>query len=180
LVDIILENVWKHFKQRRIILPKTSKKQTGPRFVDLNINLNVPRKQLSAVKEALNAIFDLAGLKPSSGNIEKQKPAPAAKPGRPPKGRTPKTKKGQIKPAQKAKITKAVTQKKASKTLPKVAALIRSLRIEAGMSQKTLGGKMGVYQNTVSLLEIGKQKPNLDMAIKLGKALGTEHQKFLE
>jgi putative transcriptional regulator len=161
-------------------LPKISKKQTGSRFVDLNINLNVPRKQLSTIKEALKAIFDLAGLEPSSGQIEKSKPAPSAKPGRPPKGQTPKTKKGQIKPAQKAKIKKAAAQKKASKTLSKAAALIRSLRTKAGLSQKALAGKIGVYQNTISLLEIGKQKPNLDMAVKLGKALGTEHQKFLE
>jgi DNA-binding XRE family transcriptional regulator len=175
-----LEIPWKHFKQRRSILPKTSKKQTGSRLVDLNINLSVPRKQLSTVKEALNAIFDLAGLKPSSGKIEDPKSSPPAKLGRPPKGQTPKTKKGSIKPAKKAKIKKAATQKKAAKTLPKAAALIRSLRIEAGLSQKALAGKMGVYQNTISLLELGRQKPNLDMAVKLGKALGTGYQKFLE
>jgi plasmid maintenance system antidote protein VapI len=39
---------------------------------------------------------------------------------------------------------------------------------------------MGVYQNTISLLELGRQKLNLDMAVKLGKALGTGYQKFME
>jgi putative transcriptional regulator len=165
---------------RRSILPKTLKKQTGSRFVALNINLNVPRKQLSTVKEALNAIFDLAGLKPSPGKIEDPKSSPLAKRGRPAKNQTPKTKKGQIKPAKPAKTKKTPGRHPIVKNPSKIASLIRSLRTEAGMSQKALASKMGVYQNTISLLEIGKQKPNVDMAVKLGKALGTEHQKFLE
>jgi putative transcriptional regulator len=162
---------------RRSILPKTSKKQSGPRCVELSINLNVPRKQLSTVKEALNAIFDLAGLKPSPGKTEDPKSSPPAKRGRPPKGQTPTTKRGQAKPA---KTKKTPGRHPVVKNPSKIASLIRSLRTEAGMSQKALASKMGVYQNTISLLEIGKQKPNADMAIKLGKALGTEHQKFLE
>jgi DNA-binding XRE family transcriptional regulator len=134
-------------------LATRSKKQTATRFVELNINLKVPRKQYPKVEEALTAVLEVAGLKFVTGKSEKPKAPSARKPGRPP-----------------AAASKA----------PKTAVLIRDLRNKAGLSQKSLADKLGVRQNTVSLLETGRQKPNLDTAIKLGQIFETPHRNFFE
>jgi DNA-binding XRE family transcriptional regulator len=155
---------------RRTVLPRTSKKQTAGRSVALKINLSVPEKQLPSLKMAFDAILHLARLKFYSDVLENPTLSYPAKHGRPPKA----------KPATTAKVKKAPGRRPAGKKTSKIGALIRSLRTKAGMSQKALADKMGVYQNTVSLLELGKQKPNQNMAIKLEKALGTDHQKFLQ
>jgi DNA-binding XRE family transcriptional regulator len=163
-------------------MPARPQKQTASRFVELNLNLKVPRKQYPVVEEALTAVLDLAGLKRGSEKPEKSKTPPASKLGRPPKAKPVKAKTAKMQQPKPPKAKSAPSRRISAKNppKPKTAALIRDLRTEAGLSQKSLADKLGVRQNTISLLEIGKQKPNLDMAIKLGHALGTPHQSFLE
>ena len=199
-------------------MPARAKKPTAARFVEINLNLKVPRKQYPMVEEALTAVLDLAGVKfekddqpttppkPRIGRPPKAvldlaglKPEKADPPQAPPKpkiGRPPKAKPGKAKtgprkqpkgskakPAPKAKPVKMKTgPKKPAKTAPgrrsaadqktpETAALIRDLRIKAGLSQKALAEKLNTNQNAISLLEIGKRKPSLDMSIKLGQIL---------
>ena len=155
-------------------MPTTSKKQTAGRFVELNLSLKVPKKQYPMVEEALTAVLDLAGLK--AGSEKAEKPKLPAKPGRPPKAKPVKAKASPKKQAKPASGRRPAADKKA----PKSAVLIRDLRNKAGLSQKSLAEKLGVMQNVISLLETGRQKPNLDIAIKLGQALGFSHQSLLE
>jgi len=157
-------------------LPTTSKKQTAGRFVELNLSLKVPKKQYPMVEEALTAVLDLAGLKANSEKAEKPKPPSVAKPGRPPKAKPVRAKASPKKQAKPASGRRPAAEKKA----PKTAVLIRDLRNKAGLSQKSLAEKLGVRQNVISLLETGRQKPNLDMAIKLGQILKTPFQDFQE
>jgi len=133
------------------------------------------------VEEALTAVLDLAGLKPSSEKVEKPKSSSARKPGRPPKAKPVKAKTDQIKPPKPSKAKTAPGRRTATdKKTPKTAVLIRDLRNNAGLSQKALAEKLGVRQNTISLLELGRQKPNLDMAVKLGHILKTPFQDLQE
>ena len=88
------------------------KKQTVSRFVELNLNLKVPRKQHPQVEKALTAILDLVGVKASfeaAGKLKADKivSAPAPKTSRKPKDKPVKAKTGkQPKPA-KAKPAKS-------------------------------------------------------------------------
>jgi ribosome-binding protein aMBF1 (putative translation factor) len=134
------------------------------------MNFKIPVKQLPSLKGAIDAILDLAGLKFFSDILDNPILSYPAKRGRPPKA----------KHATSNKVKKAPGRRPNAKKTCKIGALIRSLRTKAGMSQKALADKIGVFQNTVSMLELGKQKPNENMAKKLEKALGAEHQKFLE
>jgi len=148
------------------------KKQTASRFVELNLNLKVPRKQYPLVEKTLAAILDLAGLKANTEadwkrKADKIKSAPAAK-----RGRKPKDKPVKMKPAQ--------GRKAAAKKISATAALIRDLRTKANLSQKALADKLGASQNIISIFETGKQKPNMDMAVKLGSIFKTPHQDFLK
>jgi DNA-binding XRE family transcriptional regulator len=153
-------------------MPARPKKKTAARFVELHINLKVPRKQYPMVEEALTAVLDLAGLKPVSEKAPKTPPASKAKAGRPAKAKPAKTGKKPAKPAP--------GRRAAGPKFPETAALIRGLRTKAGLSQKALAEKLGVWQNTVSLLETGKQKPNQDMAVKLGQILKAPVQNFVK
>lgn len=158
-------------------MPDRSKKQTTSRFVEFNINLKVPRKQFPMVEEALTAVLDLAGLKLGSEAADKSKTASVAKRrGRTSTAKPVKTETGQQKQAKPAQGRRTAIDKKP----PETAALIRTLRTEVGLSQKMLADKLGIRQNTISLLETGKQKPNLDMAVKLGQMLKTPFKNFMD
>ena len=166
-------------------MPTRSKKQTVSRFVELN--LKVPKEKFPLVEEAFTAILDLAGLKKVSSEKPGQaKTAPASKPGRKAKAKPVKAKPGRMKqpkPPKPAKTKASPGRRPAvgkNPPSPKIAALIRDLRTEAGLSQKALAEKLGASQNAVSLLETGRQKPNLDMAIKLGQILRTPFKGLLE
>jgi putative transcriptional regulator len=148
-------------------------------MTDFHINLRVLRKHSSIFQTALNSIISLVGAKIIEDAPAKPNAASPGRPGRKPKAQGSKTKTGTVKATKLAKAKKPASKKPGSKKPSFVAVLIKSMRNEAGLSQKALADKMGIAQNTVSLLESGRQKPKLDLAIKLGKALGTEHQKFL-
>ena len=148
------------------------KKQTASRFVELNLNLKVPRKQYPLVEKTLAAILDLAGLKANTEaegkrKADKIKSAPAAK-----RGRKPKDKTVNMKPAQ--------GRKASAKKISETAALIRALRTKAELRQKALADKLGVRANIISQLETGRQKPNLDMAVKLGSIFKIPYQDLMK
>jgi len=123
------------------------KKQIAGRFVE--VSLKIAKKKFPKVSEALAAVLALAGqpagLEPKTPRAAKAAPA---RPGRPRR-----TAAGQ------------------AAALPETAALIRDLRIKAGLSQKDLADKAGVSQNQISLLETGKQSLKPDLAKKLGRLL---------
>ena len=155
-------------------MPIRSKKQPAAHLIELN--LKIPKEKYPLVEEALTAILDLAGLK---GGPEKSGQAAAPAPDRKAK----KAKPGRVKQPKPPKAKPAPGRRTASgKTTPdsKIAALIRDLRAEAGLSQKSLAEKVGVSQNAISLLETGRQKPDLDMAIKLGQILKTPFRNLLD
>ena len=175
---------------------------------NLDHKVKLLRKQLSLANEALNVVMDLVGLKPVMDDKPKTSPAPKAarttkaKPGPKPKakpGPKPKAKPGlkpkpdKVKPAPKKQAKLAAKPKAKPKAKPasgrrtaaapkvsKTSALLRVLRTKAGLSQKSLADKLSTSQNTISLLESGKQKPNVDMAIKLGQILGTPFQDLMK
>ena len=152
-----------------------AKKQTASRFVELNLNLKVPRKQYPLVEKTLAAILDLAGLKANTEaagkhKADKIKSAPAAKVGRKPKAI----------PLKPVKTKPAQGRKAAAKKIPETAALIRALRTKAALRQKALADKLGVRANIISQLETGRQKPNLDMAVKLGSIFKIPYQDLMK
>jgi len=123
------------------------KKQTAGRFVE--VSLKIAKTKFPLISEALKAVLALAG---NQARLEPKTP-PAAAPARP--GRRRRTAGG-------------------PETAPsETAALIRDLRIKAGLSQKALADKAGISQNHISLLETGKQHPSPALAKKLGRLLKT-------
>ena len=49
---------------------------------------------------------------------------------------------------------------------------LRSLREEAGLSQKALGEKVAVSRQAINALETGKHSPSLDLAFRLAGVFG--------
>ena len=153
-------------------MPAKPKKQTASRFIELNLNLKVSRKQYPLIQRALAAILELAGFTAGSeaaGKPKAEKAAPAPKASRNTKAKPVKAKPA---PAKKPKT-------KPPQSRP-TAALIRDLRTTAGLSQRALADKLGVRQNAVSLVETGRQKPNIDMAVKLGQVFKIPYQDLLK
>jgi transcriptional regulator with XRE-family HTH domain len=52
-----------------------------------------------------------------------------------------------------------------------VAARIKKIRLEQGLTQAQLAEKAGVYQNTYAKFERGETKPTLDFFKRIAKAL---------
>jgi DNA-binding XRE family transcriptional regulator len=133
------------------------KTPTDGRFVE--VSLKITKKKFPLVSEALAAVLALAGHQTGLKTKTPAKAAPVrgagakAAPARPGRGRRP-----------------ANGQTPAS---PETAALIRDLRIKAGLSQKDLADKAGVSQNQISLLETGKQHLKPALAKKLGRLFKT-------
>ena len=50
--------------------------------------------------------------------------------------------------------------------------MLKQLREEKGFTQEQLAELCGVKRNTISMIEIGVNKPSFDLAIKLAKTLG--------
>ena len=160
-------------------MPANLKKQTASRFVELNLNLKVPRKQHSQVEKALTAILELAGLKAGAEAAVKRKADKAESTPAPKAGRKPKAI-----PLKPVKAKPAQAKQRPGKAKPaqgrKAAALIRDLRTKAELRQKALADKLGVRPNIISQLETGRQKPNLDMAVKLGQIFKVPYQDLLK
>lgn len=60
-----------------------------------------------------------------------------------------------------------------SKSLPQ---LFKSARKKRGLTQVEVAEKVGISSNTYSRIERGVQKPELDNAVKIGKALNVDNQ----
>lgn len=50
---------------------------------------------------------------------------------------------------------------------------IRAYREYKGVSQRRLAGKVGCSSSTISEIEMGKRTPNVYLAMRIAKALGT-------
>jgi DNA-binding XRE family transcriptional regulator len=130
-------------------MPTRTKKQTAGKFVE--VSLKIAKERFPLVSEALTAVMALAGNPVSLG------PKPQA--------------------AKTAKAAPAATRKRRrtgkKPVSPETAALVRELRVKAGLSQKAVADKSGVSQNQISLLETGKQRLNPALAKKLGRLFKT-------
>ena len=56
---------------------------------------------------------------------------------------------------------------------------IKEMRTKRGMSQQDLADKLGVGRSTVTLWELGVNKPRADMLIELAKVLNCQVDDFL-
>ncbi|NYE62468.1 transcriptional regulator with XRE-family HTH domain [Duganella sp. 1224] len=52
--------------------------------------------------------------------------------------------------------------------------VLRTARIEAGLTQEQLGLTAGIQRKYVSELELGKKTPSLDTVVKIAGALGLQ------
>ena len=50
--------------------------------------------------------------------------------------------------------------------------MLKDLREAKGLTQEQLAESCGVKRNTISMIEIGVNKPSFDLALKLAKTLG--------
>lgn len=57
-----------------------------------------------------------------------------------------------------------------------LAQLFKSARKKRGLTQVEVAEKVGISSNTYSRIERGVQKPELDNAVKIGKALSIDNQ----
>lgn len=57
---------------------------------------------------------------------------------------------------------------------------IREKREELGMSQKELAERAGITQSHLCDIEQGRNKPSIDVAIRIAKVLDVESIKFFE
>ena len=136
--------------------------KTADRPVEISLNLKIAKKSFALVSEALKAVMALAGQQitleplPAKPRAAKAKPGPASQAGR-------KAKPAKVKPA----------ESRPEKSPLESAALIRNLRIKAGLSQKAIATKLGLTQNQVSLLETGKQSLKPALAKKFGRLFNT-------
>ena len=56
--------------------------------------------------------------------------------------------------------------------MSKFSARLKELRLELGLSQQELAGKVGLTHTAIGLWEQGKRTPNLDAVIALAKFFG--------
>jgi putative transcriptional regulator len=57
---------------------------------------------------------------------------------------------------------------------------LKEKRLAKGLSQAKIARIVGVSQVAINYLESGQRKPSVDLAKKLGKALGIKWTKFFE
>ncbi len=58
-------------------------------------------------------------------------------------------------------------------------AVLRRLRLEAGLTQEQLGLEADLRRTYISILELGHQQPTLTTILKLAAALGTSGQELI-
>ena len=56
---------------------------------------------------------------------------------------------------------------------------IRKARLKAGLTQESLAFDAGVSRNYVSLLELNRKSPTVDMLMRLCKAMGVSAAKMI-
>lgn len=52
--------------------------------------------------------------------------------------------------------------------------MLRDLRENAHLTQQELADKVGITRSQICMIEIGKSKPSIELAKKLGEALDTD------
>ena len=57
---------------------------------------------------------------------------------------------------------------------------MRRYRLAAGMTQEQLAGFAGISTSFLSMMEIGRKRPNVDMFIRLAWALGVRPSEMLD
>ena len=57
---------------------------------------------------------------------------------------------------------------------------IKELRIAKGLTQEQLANKCGIQRTTITMIELGVNKPSVELAKKLGKVLDIDWTKFYE
>ena len=58
--------------------------------------------------------------------------------------------------------------------------IVKTARITSGKTQNDISKTVGITQAALSLIESGKRKPSVDVAKRLGAALGFEWTQFYE
>lgn len=57
---------------------------------------------------------------------------------------------------------------------------LKKLRIDKGFTQEKLAEECGVLRTTISMIEIGENKPSVTLAMKLGEVLNVDWKGFYE
>ena len=57
---------------------------------------------------------------------------------------------------------------------------IKKLRTEKGMTQEQLANDCGVQRTTITMIELGENKPSVELAKKLGEVFGITWSDFFE
>ena len=57
---------------------------------------------------------------------------------------------------------------------------IKELRIAKGLTQEQLANECGVQRTTITMIELGENKPSVELAKKLGEILEIDWKGFFE
>lgn len=57
---------------------------------------------------------------------------------------------------------------------------LKGLRVEKGLTQEELAKETGVLRTTISMIEIGENKPSVQLAMKLGEVFDVDWKGFFE
>ena len=57
---------------------------------------------------------------------------------------------------------------------------LKKLRTAKGMTQEQVASECGVQRTTITMIELGENKPSVELAKKLGKVLDIDWTKFYE
>ena len=57
---------------------------------------------------------------------------------------------------------------------------LKKLRTEKGLTQEQLASECGVQRTTITMIEIGENKPSVELAKKLGKIFEVAWSDFFE
>jgi transcriptional regulator with XRE-family HTH domain len=69
--------------------------------------------------------------------------------------------------------------RKFTKTRPRLGAHLMALRVNAGLSQEELAGRVGVLQQTIAFWEQSDKPPRSEVLLKLADALGVTTEMLL-
>lgn len=72
-----------------------------------------------------------------------------------------------------SKVSSAKTVKEAAKTVKDTVKRFKALRLSGGLSHEALAQRAGVTRAAISLIESGKRRPSLLVALRIAAALDT-------